>query len=199
MRFLSIVLLLLAAFSLQAQQTAAERDPLSVDETTLTFDQPPAGAESGDIPVPQDVGVWDVLRMLLVLGLVVAFIWGFVWLMRRLIKRPEEKLDGVKLLATFSLSTTRVIYFLETGKRVLMLSGAENGVQLLSEIDDQELIDSLRLNASRVAARKDPFMEMIARFLKKPDTPEKDPTNVKESGDFLRLQRERLRNLEKGE
>lgn len=188
--FCRLFLLAFVLFHPWAQEAPAQRP---ADETQLRLDLP----EESSPPIQGDIGVWDFIRMLLVLALMVALIWGFVRLLRRFSQRPTEEVEGVRLLATFTLSGTRVIYFLEVGSRVFALGGSEGGLSFLFELEDQALIDALRLAASHRQKPTTTFLEMVQKWLRRPaeasgagDRPVDRPL------DFLQKQRRRLENLE---
>jgi len=199
LKYLLLCCLFTLGLNLGAQETPAPApaDPYGADQKTMLLDNT-ANPEGRDIvPVPSDIGIWDILRMFLVLGLVVAMIYGFVFIIRKFTVKPAEKFDGVKLLATFSLSNTRVLYFVEISTRILVLSGAENGVNFITEMDDKEWADSMRLQSSKVSPKPEYFSALIERFFpKKPITPN-NLTNVEYSSDFLKKQRDRVQNIKK--
>ncbi len=186
----SLLLIILVASSVAWGQNNPPSPP-PVDETQLKLDAGPADSA----PIEgADLGMWDFVRMILVLGLMVGLIWGFVHVLKRMTQRPVEELDGVKLLATFSLAPSRYLYFVEIGNRVFVLTGAENGVHNLTELDDQVLIDSLRLKASQIKPKGQPFWEMLKNMLG-PHKPPMVTPPASQTEEFFRKQRDRLNKL----
>lgn len=189
MRFLRLSVCL--AVLLASLPTLWAQSPEPTDETQLRLDLPEEAAPAA----PQDIGIWDFVRMLLVLSLMVGLIWGFVIAVRRFTRRPLEEIDGVRLLSTFTLAPNRSLYFVEIGNRVFVLTGAENGIQTLTELDDQVLIDSLRLRASQVTPPRRPFRELLERVLAAFRQGPPPPPGPSQVGDYLKKQRERLQKL----
>lgn len=189
MKSVLLILTILCLPHLWAQTSPQTATP--VDETQLRFEQAPAQETAVE---NVDLGVWDFIRMILVLGLMVGLIWGFVYLLKRVSQKPTEELEGVRLLATFTLSPSRNLYFVEIGNRVFVLSGAENGVQTITELDDQVLIDSLRLRSARQKPVAQPFWEMLKKaFGGGPSKMSAAPISQKE--EFFEKQRDRLSKL----
>jgi len=190
LRSLSLIILVLTLGSspIYSQQPPT---PNPVDETQMRLNLP---EETNQAPVTTDLSIWDFLRMIFVLAVLVGLIWGFVYLMKRFTQRPNSELDGVRLLATFNLSPTRVLYFVEVGEKVLLLSGAENGVNHLMQIDDQVLIDHLRLKAAQVKPPSQPFWDIFKKMFGSNQPPFGTPPS-QSSTEFLQKQRERLKNL----
>jgi flagellar biogenesis protein FliO len=133
--------------------------PVAPDENQFVF-------EGGEDPSSETVaggddlsafGIWDLLRMVLVLLLVVGAVYGLVMLLRRRVGAdPDERDSPIRVLASRTLSGNRDIHAVMVGKTVLLLGGGDGGVQLLATLDDQETIDELVLahSSTRTDGRK---------------------------------------------
>jgi flagellar biogenesis protein FliO len=195
----------------QAAPTAA-----TTDETKLLIPDSTAGSAAGagsatgaaagsaaaaptDVRVP-GVGTWDFVRMLLVLAVVVGLIYGVFWLLKRggRMKTPENEM--IRVLGSRSLTGNRALHLVEVGRSVYLVGSAENGVNLVAEVKDQETLDTLRVQAAEEGGKaRRTFAATLARAFK----PSKAPaaagpgtaSGLGTGAEFMRRQRERLRRL----
>ena len=119
----------------------------SIDEEELTF------AEEGTAPQGQDAsvssfGIWDLVRMVLVLSAVV----GAIYLIFHFLKRTASGRYGntrlMRHLGSLTLPGNKLIHLVEVGRQVFLVGSGDNGVHLISEVTDQETIDEIRLAAA---------------------------------------------------
>ncbi|MCG8480333.1 MAG: flagellar biosynthetic protein FliO [Spirochaetales bacterium] len=116
---------------------------------------------------PAAFGMWDLLRMLLVLITVLGAIYGLITLLRRRIPSgPDESDSPIKVLVTRNLGGSRDLHAVMVGKEVMLLGGNESGVQLITTIDDQETIDELVLaHSSGTASQRRTFGAVFAQWV----------------------------------
>ena len=136
--------------------TAAE----ALDEETLVFagdeGQNPEEAGASGTAI-STFGVWDLLRMVLVLLMVVGAVYGVIALLRRRVTDEEDDADSpIRLLASKSLGANQELHAVMVGKQVLLVAGGDAGVQLITRVEDQETIDELVLahSAGRPTRRR---------------------------------------------
>ncbi len=147
-------------------------------------------------PAPAELTIWDFVRMVVVLALVIGLVVGFLWFLKKLSRRGNSPEDPIKVLHTHVLSGNKTLYIVELGTQVLLLGSGDSGVSLLMPITDEETLDAIRLASSRQSAAKAVFSSILANMLgKKPPEGATVNTPVEESSDFLKKQRERLKNL----
>lgn len=193
-------------FAQQQPSEAAEElntSDSSAEELILLND-----AENPDTQVPDSEdngiavgGVMDFVRMLLMLVLVLAMIYGVILLLKRSqrMQRPESSL--ISLAATQPLSGNRAVHLIQVGQQVFLVGEGEAGVRLLSEITDQESLDEIRLRAplEQQAAGKS-FAELLGGMLKtrssgQPVEDESKESETTPSFHFIQNRRERLKDL----
>ena len=169
----------------------AERTPLPVDESSLIIESEPAANAISD-----RIGVftaWDFVRMILILGVVIAVIYGIFFLLKRSgnTKLPENRL--IRILSSRSIATGKAVHLVEVGNQVFLVGAAESNVSLLSEIVDKETLDSVRLQGASVeASAKRSFTETFSRmFGKAPPADERSADPVS----FLQQQRQRVKQM----
>ncbi len=203
---LSILLLVLGG-GLSAQ-TVADVEPTSTvpTENSLTIDGGDAPVAATDAPGTNqppagptgDVGVWEYLKMFALLLLVIGMILGVVWFLRRLSGQGPLVESPIKVLHTHALSGNRALLLIEVGNEVLLVGSADNAVSLVKQINDQETIDALRLASStkKVVPLKGSFAAIIGTMMgQREKIRPKIDEPVEKSTDFIKKQRERLKNL----
>jgi flagellar protein FliO/FliZ len=191
-----------------AGQTAS--GAAATDETQLVIPDSTAGgaasagsatgaAAATTIRAP-GVGTWDFVRMLVVLAMVVGLIYGVFWLLRRgaRMKTPENEM--IRILGSRSLAGNRALHLVEVGHSVYLVGAAENGVNLVAEVKDQETLDAIRIQAAEEGGKaRRSFAATLARVFNPSKTPGAAGAGrapgLGEGSDFLRRQRERLRRL----
>ena len=177
----------------EAPQPVDVATPTGIDESTILFDAPlPAAAAPGGTPT------FVVVRMVLVLALAALAVYGMVFFFKR-ITRPQESRDPhLKLLARVPLSGDSYAAVVSLGGKAWLVGGGSGGLNLISEIDDPETLETMLLDDARRNAAAEfkgflDFQSLLQRFrgnaAGKPEMP---------SGSFadkLRKQRERVRGL----
>lgn len=180
----------------------AETELLLNEEVTEAAAQAP----EDEVALP-GVGFADLLRMILVLALVIGLIYAFVWFLKRFTSQKAESQEIINLLSTRPLKGDAALHLVEVGSRVFLVGSCSNSVNLVSEIDDAESIDTIRLEASMVPR---PVSVGFAKMFKdrfgtaakvenaegSPDQPiEKTGRQDSDPASFLRTQRDRLKDL----
>ena len=111
-------------------------------------------------------GIWDLLRMVLVLLMVVGAIYGVISLLRRRVKPTgvDDETSPIRVLVS-KVVGEHEIHAVMIGHRVLVLAGGSSGLNLITQVEDQETIDELVLAhsaASRTQQRERTFGSILA-------------------------------------
>jgi flagellar biogenesis protein FliO len=164
-----------------------------VAEESLSLDAaPPESFPEGEVSIFP-----TILRMVVVLALVAAFIYVAVFFLKGFLKRishPQEAVNPyLKVVASTHLGSNRFVHVVSVGPKQAWLVGAsDGGVSLIAEITDKETVDALLLEDSRQKNEtgKFPDFRSLLRHLGggTGDSPGPSPENV-------RKRRERLRGL----
>ncbi len=141
---------------------AADGGPLSeegdrVDESTLTFDDETEQAQAEEVDGLTSFGAGDFIRMVLVLGLVVLSIYVLFYFLKKAGGHGDRADKSLRLLGTTTLQGSRAVHLIEVGGRVFLVGSAEQSVNLISELQDQETIDQLLLEHGSSVAGSSPF------------------------------------------
>jgi len=157
----------------------------------------------GESAVPSPTGgsspLFAMFRMVLVLALAALAIYGVVFFVKR-ISRPRAPRDpNLKILARVPLSGDSFAAVLALGAKAWLVGGSPGGVNLISEIEDSETIETMLLDYTKNNAEG-----AIGRFLdfrsliKKHDAAGESSKQARVSGSLiesLKKQRERLKGL----
>lgn len=177
--------------------------PGTPDETTLIIGETTDETPEGDTAAPDlpGLGAGDFVRMIFVLGGLIALIYGFFWLLKRFSGVRNEGEEALRIIAARSLKGDSSLHLVEVGRRIFLIGSASGAVNLIAEIDDKETVDNLKLQSSRAPGPQDRrFLRYFRdRFGAGPreDSPEKSKNNTStdDPGAFLRGQRERIKEL----
>jgi len=129
-----------------ATQSATVPAPLP-DESTIVLGEAPQTPAANN-----GTSVFVVLRMVLVLALAALAIYGVVFFVKRLSRPQEIKDPHLKVLAKAPLSNDTFAAVVSVGTRAWLVGGSSGGVNLISEIDDPESLETMLLDDARKAA-----------------------------------------------
>jgi len=203
--FFSVLFIFAALFCFASPLSAQTQEPLpdsgvaAADTGTAAPVQPGTDESAiilGEVPnVPAPAGgssIFVVLRMVLVLALAALAIYGVVFFIKRLARPQESRDPHLKVLARVPLGNDSFAAVVSVGPKAWLVGGGSGGVNLISEIDDPEsletmLIDDARRTAESGARRFMDFRSLISKG--KNDAPGSS------HAENLRKQRERLKGL----
>jgi flagellar protein FliO/FliZ len=165
------------------------------DESTIILGDTPAS----ETPVGSS-SILIMLRMVLVLALAALAIYGVVFFVRR-ISRPRENPDPhLKVLARVPLASDSFAAVISLGAKAWLVGGGSGGVNLISEVDDVESLETMLLEDARRNAEPRRFLDFrsLLRFGRDGKKFPSQDSSLAESGSLaesLRQQRERLKGL----
>lgn len=173
----------------QTQQTES-----AVDETTLpinTAENPQLGASRG-------ATVWLFVRMILVLAVVIACIYGVLWLMKRNTGRVNNTDQFLRVVSSVTLSPGKSVQIVSLlDEKAYIIGVTDNAVNLIGEVTDRETIDAMNLYADKQANTKKPrnFNDILSIFM--PNGPKEKNGNIfsnagEKAAGLLKKQHDRL-------
>jgi flagellar protein FliO/FliZ len=182
--FFTLVLLaanfLFASFPLSAQTRG---DP-QTDESAIILDDAPAAPASEGVS-----SIFVVLRMVLVLALAAVAIYGAVFFIKRLARPRESRDPHLKLLARLPLGSDAFAAVVSVGAKAWLIGCGSGNINLISEIDDTEALESMLLDDANTA--EDGVAFTFRALLEK--LGKSSPDGTGSHAERLRKQRERLR------
>jgi len=150
------------------------------------------GESDSPADTPAGSPIWPIVRMVLVLALAAAAVYGVVFFIKRSSKKSDAADPFLKVLANAHLGSNRYAHIVAVGDKAWLLGSSDGGVNLIGEINDKDVINAMLLEDSTKGGqdktRLPDFFAMIRRFGVKP---EKNVSGV----DDIRKRRERLKGL----
>ena len=181
---------LLSASFLYAQNENTETEPVTdvrAEEPALEFDF----ADDSETAVQNVTGqngsssnVWQFIRLILVLILVIACIYGIVWLLKKSTVPNFQPSQYLKKVAALNLAPGKSVFIVSTPSQAFLIGTSENSVNLIGEINDKELIDSMNLAVeAQPSSKPKDFLSVLSSFL--PGAKPQEPDENEEFEDYF--------------
>jgi len=129
-------------------QIQDESELIILDEETPTFFQ-----DQDDLLIERNIpffGFWDVMRMVLILGFVIACIYGLFFVLKKAGTQKFNEDNLITIISSKSISAGKALHIVEIGNHVMVIGAAENSVSALLEVTDKETIDNIKLHKAEV-------------------------------------------------
>lgn len=181
-------------------QAKQDRSPIVVpvaDEQALQIGDAP---NTENNTVQSGITFWTVFRLVLVLGLSVAAIYGITYWLKSLAHPAELRDPYLRVIATTHLGSNRSVHIVAVGTKAWLVGSAEGSVQPIAEITEQETLDALFLDESKRLSEtgktnKD-FKSILSRFMPQAHSERQNSKSaIALNTEGLKKQRERLRGL----
>ena len=196
-----LVLVLSPGVFAYSQEAGVPKDPLApaaavpVDETTLSIDNTPAkaGQTQQENPKFSTFSIWDVIRMVLVLGGVLGVIYLLFFLLKK-IGSPTTGDTGslINIISTKNLTGSSALHLVKIGTQYFLIGASDGGIHLVSEITDKETLDQINLENPSVSSGTKSFSGIIKGLLGGSNNWGR-LSGV--SNKFLKDQKDRLKNM----
>lgn len=198
--FYFVVVLSVPLFAAGTETDTAQQTAVSAgDESSIVLDANAALPAAKQAKGPSSV--WVLLRVVVVLAIVCAAIYGVVWLLKKTTVVNAANDPYLKAVSSITLAPNKTVQVVTIGGKAYLLGVSEQNVSLIDEITDRELIDAMNLEAYRKASVPPAsFASVIGSFL--PGLKEKgharetavDAADSRDFGaaDVIRMQRDRL-------
>jgi flagellar protein FliO/FliZ len=187
------LLVQIPVFSQEFIQDSEEEAPVVVEDPYRTAEQTMTFGEGAALPARNSgASIWAVIRMILVLALAAAAIYGIVFFIKRSSKQTASNDPFLKILASSHLGFNRYVHIASVGSKAWLLGASEGGVTLISEIEDKEVIDAMLMEDSRKSSETQGRFPDFLTLLRRLGT----PAQSRSSGvDEIRKRRERLKGM----
>ncbi|RKX86772.1 MAG: hypothetical protein DRP57_00710 [Spirochaetes bacterium] len=130
--------------------------------------------------------------MILVLGAVVGVIYLLFFILKKGTRKKFADNEIIDIIASKDLAGGKAVHLIKIGESIFLIGAADNSINLISRITEQETLDSLKLEISEKGrGAKKSFQNTLSDIFSRKN--KGDP--VEESMDFLKKQRERLHKL----
>lgn len=148
---------------------------LSDDASTEVVTQTTSSSSSSGIGV--------FIRMIVALIIVVALIYGIFWFIKHKTNAVKSDDKFLRNVSHIDLAPGKSIAVVTLIDKAYLLGVSDSGVNLISEIDDEELIQAMNLQADKEQNTKKPinFAEVLEMFTAKGKKKEKNAFSESES------------------
>ncbi|MBQ0039625.1 MAG: flagellar biosynthetic protein FliO [Treponema sp.] len=176
-----LVLIMFCAGFLFAQNATSDTSTSSqtqtltksqIEESQFTFD---SDVNEQSSAAPRQVsGFWAFVRMIIVLAIVIGVIYFIFRLMKKSIAPGAENDPFLRKVAGITLSPGKSVQVVTLIDKAYLVGVSENSVNLISEIDDKELINAMNLHSDKTTNqfKAKSFAEVLEMFMGKKVQPE---------------------------
>jgi flagellar protein FliO/FliZ len=159
-----------AVFVLYSQTSTETQSASTVTEESIKIDFDSDYNESSSTTTykgPSTAGTF--IRMIVALIIVVALIYGVLWFIKKKTNVVKTEDDYLRRAAYINIAPGKTIEVITLVDKGYLIGVTEDGITMLSEIDDKELISAMNLTADKKANTKKPvnFSEVLDMFLVK--------------------------------
>ena len=149
---------------IEEQSPLVLENPLRIVEQEFIIE-----GNTGDITPATGPSLWSAIRMILVLALAAAAIYGVIFFIKRSSKPSAVNDPFLKILASSHLGSNRYAHIVAVGGKAWLLGSSDGGVNLIGEIDDKDVINAMLLEDSKKTAetqtgRFPDFISMLRRL-----------------------------------
>lgn len=122
-----------------------QQNDLVVDETTLFLED--RANQTVDV---NSLGVWDIIRVFLILIFVLVIGAGLLYLVKRL-QSPRHSThdDIIEIVASRGLTTGSTLHLVKLANRFILIGNSSQSINSIKEITQKEEIDEINLALSK--------------------------------------------------
>jgi len=145
---------------------------------------------SEDVPL---ISTMDFVRMLVILAVVVGVIYLIFFLLKKGMHRRLPENEAIRVVGSRTLMGNRALHLVEVGRSLYLIGVGEGSVSLISEIQDQESIDRVRLESSQTDKRGGAsFSGLLAKLIR---GGKREDLDLGGTIEYMQKQQERLKKL----
>lgn len=170
---------------------------LSTPENTIRFNWDGNADRQADAPSDSPSSFGLLVRMIVALAVVAALIYGVVFLMKRGLRPRASDDPFLRRVSQIPLAPGKSVQVVTLFNHAYLLGVSDNAVNLIGEVTDAELVDSMNLYADQQenAPRPRSFEDILHIFMgRKPGARAEGvfSASAQSATEALRRQRERL-------
>lgn len=125
-----------------SQSDSSEQLPA---ESSITIEGNPDETSEA---IPSQNTFWIFLRLILVLGCTIAAIYGIVYVMKKTFMPKVTENPFLQQITSLPLGANKAIHLIVIDKTAYAVGVSDSGINLITAIDDKDLVDSMLLHAS---------------------------------------------------
>jgi len=167
-RLISLIFLIIIIVSpLISQQDNIDQTQIQDESELIILDEetPALFQDQDNLLIERSIpffGFWDVVRMILILGFVIACIYGLFFVLKKAGTQKFNEDSLITIISSKSIAAGKALHIVEVGNHVMVIGAAENSISALLEITDKETIDNIKLHKAEV---KKPVENSFQQYL----------------------------------
>lgn len=149
----------------QSQSQVEQSFSIATDPSQITLASPNTNS-SAENKSPSTIFLF--VKMILVLAVVIAIIYAIVFLMKRGMKQPSENDPFLRNVTRLTLSPGKSVQVVTLVDHAYLVGVTDNNINLIAEITDKELIDTMNLYFDKKTNTRRPrsFSDVLDIFLR---------------------------------
>ena len=168
---IAVILTFITVFSYAQESEAEISAEIPAETPIVNYEEPIIFSDAASTETLDTAGssLWIVFRMVLILALAALAIYGVVFFIKRLARPPQTRDPYLKILATVPIGTDTFAAVISVGTKAWLVGGGSAaGLSLISEITDQETVESMLMDEARKSAESGnrilDFRSLLDRF-----------------------------------
>lgn len=165
----AVIVFMAAVFALYSQTTTNNSNvSSSLSEESIVISDDVTTPDTSKQPAykgPSTIGVF--VRMIVVLIIVVALIYGVFWFIKKKTNIVKTDDDYLRRAAYINIAPGKTIEVITLIDKAYLIGVTEDNITMLGEIQDEELIKAMNLSADKKNNTKKPatFSDVLDMFL----------------------------------
>lgn len=131
-------------------------------ESSITIGENPEGA-SEDVPTQNTF--WVFLRLILVLICTIAAIYGIVYVMKKTFMPKVTENPFLQQITSLPLGANKAIHLIVIDKTAYAVGVSDSAVNLITTIEDKDLVDAMLLHASMNETQNPGWTETLQNLI----------------------------------
>ena len=110
--------------------------------------------------------VWPFIKMFLILAVLVAAIYGVIYFIKRNVNKTVDEDQYLRRVAFLNLAPGKSVEVITLLEHAYIVGVSDAGINLISEVDDKELVEAMNLNSdkNRKVTKPKNFREELERI-----------------------------------
>ena len=164
-----VFLFMTAMLCLYSQNQNESENDIQLTEESIVLSENENSQVSSSESVKRTSTAGVFIRMIVVLIIVVALIYGVLWFIKKKTNVVKTDDDYLRRVAYINIAPGKTIEVITLINKAYLIGVTEDNITLLGEIEDEELISAMNLNADKKSNTKKPvnFKEVLDMFLVK--------------------------------
>ena len=159
----------ISVFAQNSGAQAAASDNAVSSETQITLNLADDNNAESNLSVTggqKQSAVWPFIKMFLILAVLVAAIYGVIYFIKRNVNKTVDEDQYLRRVAFLNLAPGKSVEVITLLEHAYIVGVSDAGINLISEVDDKELVEAMNLNSdkNRKVTKPKNFREELERI-----------------------------------